>query len=89
MDLADIRLAATNGLADGAPIDQLDGMPGVTVPAVIDSLDGWHAVEYRDARDLAEVAPPAATTPIIAIPYFAWANRRTGPMRVWIPDAGR
>jgi DUF1680 family protein len=30
---------------------------------------------------------PAATVP--AIPYFLWANRAPGPMRVWIPLAAR
>src|SRR4029079_19548793 len=32
----------------------------------------------------------AAGTPIelAAIPYFAWANRGVGAMRVWIPRAG-
>jgi DUF1680 family protein len=88
VDLADIRLAASGGLADGGPIDQLDGMPAVAVPALVDSLAGWKAIEYRDARDLPAAAPHPATTPLLAIPYFAWANRRTGPMRVWIPDAG-
>ena len=30
---------------------------------------------------------PAVTVP--AIPYFLWANRAPGPMRVWIPVAAR
>jgi DUF1680 family protein len=25
-------------------------------------------------------------TEIVAVPYFAWANRGIGPMRVWLPD---
>jgi DUF1680 family protein len=25
-------------------------------------------------------------TDIVAVPYFAWANRGIGPMRVWLPD---
>lgn len=32
--------------------------------------------------------PPATTGPsavVTAIPYFLWANRAAGPMRVWIP----
>lgn len=24
--------------------------------------------------------------PLTAVPYYAWANRREGPMRVWIPE---
>ncbi|WP_341846401.1 hypothetical protein [Streptomyces regalis] len=29
----------------------------------------------------------AAAVPLTAVPYYAWANRRQGPMRVWIPGA--
>jgi DUF1680 family protein len=32
---------------------------------------------------------PAATATVAAIPYFLWANRAPGPMRVWIPAAAR
>ena len=28
---------------------------------------------------------PTGSTPLTAIPYFAWANRVPGAMRVWIP----
>jgi DUF1680 family protein len=27
----------------------------------------------------------ATDTEVIAVPYFAWANRGAGPMRVWLP----
>ncbi|WP_367668912.1 hypothetical protein [Streptomyces sp. DT2A-34] len=27
----------------------------------------------------------AAAVPLTAVPYCAWANRRQGPMRVWVP----
>jgi DUF1680 family protein len=33
-------------------------------------------------------APPAMNMPLTAIPYYLWANRGTGPMRVWLPLAG-
>ena len=34
--------------------------------------------------------PPATTAgTVAAIPYFLWANRAPGPMRVWIPAAAR
>jgi DUF1680 family protein len=31
--------------------------------------------------------PPAQPVPVVAVPYFAWANRGIGPMRVWVPRA--
>ena len=88
VELADVRLKAGVALADGGPMDQLAGMPGVAVPAVVPELDGWQKIEYRDARELHRDAQPAPAVPLLAIPYFAWANRGSGAMRVWIPDAG-
>ncbi|TDC83819.1 glycoside hydrolase family 127 protein [Micromonospora sp. KC606] len=51
-------------------------------------------VRARDAagdapyQPLNAAAPPATLTATVpAIPYFLWANRAPGPMRVWIPLA--
>ena len=30
---------------------------------------------------------PAPEADLTAVPYYAWANRGTGPMRVWLPRA--
>jgi uncharacterized protein len=52
-------------------------------------LDG---VVLRADRALYEPAGSAASAgsnePVVltAVPYFAWANRGVGPMRVWLPD---
>ena len=87
VDLADVRLAADPRLADAGPIETLAAMPGVTAEATVNSLDGWREVDYRDVRELG--TPPAATpTRLLAVPYFAWANRSAGAMRVWVPAAG-
>jgi DUF1680 family protein len=40
-----------------------------------------------DSADAAE--PSDERTQIDAVPYFAWANRGPGGMRVWIPRAGQ
>jgi DUF1680 family protein len=29
--------------------------------------------------------PEEWPAPVTAIPYYAWANREVGPMRVWLP----
>lgn len=41
---------------------------------------------YVDASTQGQVWSQRPQT-IRAIPYFAWANRRPGPMRVWLPTA--
>ncbi|MDQ3328094.1 MAG: glycoside hydrolase family 127 protein, partial [Chloroflexota bacterium] len=45
--------------------------------------DAWASTLYR-AADTATDQPPGAATQITAIPYYAWANREAGPMRVWL-----
>jgi DUF1680 family protein len=48
-------------------------------PPVSDAL--YRPLEAPQSGPAAEAAP--------AIPYFLWANRTPGPMRVWIPLAAR
>ena len=52
---------------------------------VVRDVDGWRQTEYRDLRELP--AASASPTQLLAVPYFAWANRDGGGMRVWIPAA--
>ena len=40
-------------------------------------------------RPLGATFPLGETLTVPAIPYFLWANREPGPMRVWIPLAAR
>ena len=50
-----------------------------------DDLRGWGQREYRDLRELPRRR--SAPAQLLAVPYFAWANRDSGGMRVWIPAA--
>ena len=83
-DLADVALQTDTAPADGDPLAQLGGVPGVSVAGVVRELDGWRQAEYVDARELPRngAATPAR---LLAIPYFTWANRGDGAMRVWLP----
>lgn len=59
--------------------------------------DGWDDSLYRPLRSQEERTEPAESShsvkseelsqrvPLKAIPYYAWANREAGAMRVWIP----
>jgi len=44
----------------------------------------WGGRLYRPFRPGA--APARQRAELTAIPYFAWANRGPGAMRVWIPQ---
>ena len=71
---------------DGAAVDDLllDPAGPASAGHRPDLLGGVTVIRLagRSAVDGAAVA-------ITAVPYFAWANRGTGPMRVWLPVSSR
>jgi uncharacterized protein len=82
--LADVAVGTTVELADAGPVERLGGVPGVEVAGDVRDIDGWREVAYRDLRDLLP-ADQASQTRLLAIPYFAWANRGANAMRIWVP----
>ncbi|GAA3454485.1 glycoside hydrolase family 127 protein [Dactylosporangium matsuzakiense] len=59
-------------------------VPGVCFEDIY--LDADAPIEVRRDHPLAPVALVVQTDrPVATIPYFLWANRGPGPMRVWIP----
>ena len=84
VNLADIAVDPAAELIDSGPVEQLGGVPGVSLSGVVRDLDGWRRTEYRDLRELPAPAPDGRAQ-LLAVPYFAWANRDEGGMRVWIP----
>jgi DUF1680 family protein len=78
-DVLDIALDATAPLEARWQSDLLDGVSGV------------HAYGFVNAQPDALYMPsdgsisPRRTTPLRAVPYYAWSNRALGAMRVWTP----
>ena len=83
--LDDVAVDATVDPVDAGPVEPLGGVPAVAVAGVVRDPDGWRDVAYRDVRDLPSAG---ATVParLVAVPYFTWANRGEGAMRVWVPS---
>lgn len=78
----DVRDLRVRGSEEWKPVD-LDGLPGIrglTTQAV-------HTVRSSDAPRRPWTAESSALHPatVVAIPYFAWANREPGPMTVLLP----
>jgi uncharacterized protein len=86
-NLADIALQREAEPADSGPLAALGGVPGVSVAGVVRDLDRWAQIEYIDVRELPPDGAAAPARPL-AVPYFAWANRGGGGMRVWVPTSG-
>ena len=83
-ELLDLRIdaeAPTEAVWRG---DVLDGVMAVLAPgAVVDPID-WDDVLYRMVG--AQTASLRSRAMLMAVPYYAWANRGAHPMRVWIPS---
>ena len=86
-DLADVALQTEAEPADSGSLAPLGGVPAVSVAGVVRDLDGWRQIEYVDVRELPRDGA-AAPARLLAVPYFAWANRGDGGMRVWVPRSG-
>ena len=59
--------------------DKLGGVVEITSPGVRESDEGWGDTLYS-----AETPVASAPASLTWIPYYAWANRGVGEMRVWI-----
>lgn len=73
------------------PADPLDavaagGFAPVRIHASIRTRTSTASDLYRPLEETGE--PGAVTATVSTIPYFLWANRAPGPMRVWIPLTG-
>jgi DUF1680 family protein len=54
-----------------------------TLAEIVPPDEGWRERLYRRARPCTD-EPQDTTAKVTAIPYYAWANRDPGPMRVWL-----
>ena len=59
--------------------DKLGGITEITTPGIRESGEGWGDTLYS-------AGIPVASSPVSLtwIPYYTWANREPGEMRVWI-----
>ncbi len=76
-----IRLPRSVSLESRFETDLLGGVGTLVGKALAADVDAWGGALYQpDPPDFVRV-------PFKAIPYYAWANREPGAMRVWLPEA--
>lgn len=63
--------------------DELEGVVTVTASAMRDHMDESDGPLYMPTDSLDSIGPISERTELRLIPYFAWANRAEGQMRVW------
>jgi len=79
----DLGIDATAPLSSAWNADLLGGVAVVRGSGFQVDTTAWRDRLYRPVR--AESAPPHRRVELTAIPYYTWANREPGAMRVWIP----
>ncbi|MCD6287216.1 MAG: glycoside hydrolase family 127 protein [Anaerolineae bacterium] len=86
IDLLDVSVDPGAKMTDAWQADLLDGVVTVQIPGNVAEQGEWEGVLYLPAG--VPAGTPAQTTrpvTLTAVPYYAWANRGPGAMRVWIP----
>jgi DUF1680 family protein len=83
--IADLEIDTAVPLQSAWEPDTLDGVTVIRARGWEVDTSAWRHRLYRPLGS----APPAPRRPVAlnAIPYYAWANREPGAMRVWIPRA--
>ncbi|MBI5305470.1 MAG: glycoside hydrolase family 127 protein [Chloroflexi bacterium] len=83
IDLRDVVVSAKADITATFRAVVLNGVTQLEFPARLAPPDpGWTNRLHRTARD--EQAQPSRSIRVTAIPYYAWANRAPGAMRVWL-----
>lgn len=67
--------------------DILGGLMAIQTTAGLCDASAWEGHLYRRQRDITADPSLSHTSPLLVVPYFAWANRQPGAMRVWLPLA--
>jgi uncharacterized protein len=82
--IADLELDPAASLTSAWEPDRLGGIAVVHASGWAVDTSAWGRRLYREVGS----APPASrrSAALTAIPYYAWANRGPGAMRVWIPS---
>ncbi|HLK60466.1 MAG TPA: beta-L-arabinofuranosidase domain-containing protein [Chthonomonadaceae bacterium] len=85
-DVWNIHLRRYTDMTPDLVPDLLDGVTVLRGHGIAHDLTGWSGALYapRTSKAKSEGRPVAIT----AIPYYAWANRESGPMQVWLPITG-
>ena len=82
VNLLDVRLDPGPSLQAEWREDQLGGVVVIEAQGTVVDMSRWQDTLYRSltAEEL-----PQQPVKLTAVPYYAWANRGPGAMRVWIP----
>ena len=81
--LLDVEIDKNQSLLTRWESDLLDGVMVIEAGGQFVDSESWQGHLYQPATS--PVLAISHPTRLVAIPYYAWANRIIGGMRVWIP----
>jgi DUF1680 family protein len=84
LNMLDVAVSPHQSLQDSWRGDLLEGVVTVQVQGFLRSAQGWQDDLYQPYNTYQTTQRNVGLT---AVPYYAWANRGAGAMRVWIPAA--
>jgi len=84
-NLLDVQIDEQARLRQTWRSDLLGGIVTVEADGGILDVSEWADRLYRALDAATRREPQITPLKLIAVPYFAWANRGAGAMRVWIP----
>jgi DUF1680 family protein len=82
VNLSDVRIRSSTPPKAIWREDLLGKIMEIKAQGAVEDMSGWEDTLYRA---LSSVSPLYQDLELTAVPYYAWANRRPGTMRVWIP----
>ncbi len=85
VELAAVALDPGARPTDGGQVAELGGVPAVAIAGIVRDLDAVGTTRLYSDAGSPDTEPPPSPAQLRAIPYFTWANRGTGAMRVWTP----
>ncbi len=81
-DVRTLRLPANAVVQVNSTNSGLEGVTTLSVTAAVVPKPSANEPLYSDVRR----SEPAVPAEVVLVPYYAWANREAGPMRVWLPQ---
>ncbi|MCB0196572.1 MAG: glycoside hydrolase family 127 protein [Anaerolineae bacterium] len=81
VNLPDVRIDPTAPLHAQWREDMLEGVVVIEAQGTVMDMRRWQSALYRP---LTAESLPQQVIKLTAVPYYAWANRGPGQMRVWI-----
>jgi len=85
VDVLDVEIDPAGSLQARWQADLLGGVMAIDAPGYALDLAPWQGRLYRPLGSGSR--PGRQPVRLTAVPYYAWANRGPGAMRVWVPAA--